>query len=100
MELFALMWAWFIGLLGKTPKTPKDGTFTRVGYKRRGFNVWVVDLQSKERFCVRAESVPEAKQFTSALTFGALQMPEAPAHDVADAAMQVVARSRKEAGRA
>lgn len=94
-SFFALLWAWLLSMLGRTPRSPKERTFTRVGYKRRGFSTWVVDLETKDRFCIRAESVPEAKQFVAALTFGAIKRPKMPAREVAAVAIKAVERLRE-----
>lgn len=92
--LFALMWAWFLGLVGKAD-APKDGTFKRVVYKRQGFKVWLVDRETREDFGFEADSVPEAKQFCAAIAIGAERMPKASAREVADAAAQLVTKARE-----
>ena len=97
-HLFALMWAWFLGLMGREPPRRDTGEFTRVAYRRRGHRVYVQDLQSDEQVCVRADSTPEARQFCAALAFGARAAPKASARDVASAAMELVNEARAARG--
>ena len=92
--LLALLWAWFLGLFGKLPVAPKEQKFTRVGFKRRGFNTWLFDLETGERWCMRAECVPEAKDFCTALVQAARLAPNMPAREVADVAAQLVEKMR------
>ena len=96
-QLFALMWAWWLGLFGRA-EAPKRGSFSRVAYKRQGFKVWLVDLETNEDFGFSAESVPEAKQFCAAIKLGAERMPKASASEVAEAAAHLVMKARRARG--
>lgn len=92
MTLAAKIWAYLLALWAGKKPAPTQPQVTRVGYKRKGFNVYVIDLQTHDQFMVRGGSVPEAKAFIEALTIGAMLEPETPARELSKAARETVNR--------
>lgn len=100
-ELFAMLWAWLLLALSKPfgLDAPRRAEFARVAYRRDGYRVSVIDLETNRRWLIVAESSPEARQVCAALSFAATRRPKASAEELTRATIEVVTAARERSGR-